>query len=56
LFLPDDEGDEFTGMPFYSGIPCKIEKGKTKSPGAKKKVVKKTVKKKATRKGTKRVA
>jgi len=30
LFLPDDEGDEFTGMPFYSGIPCKIEKGNQK--------------------------
>ena len=26
LFLPDDEGDEFTGLPFYSGIPCRIEK------------------------------
>ncbi len=26
LFLPDDEGDAFTGLPLYSGVPCKIEK------------------------------
>jgi anaerobic selenocysteine-containing dehydrogenase len=46
LFLPDDEGDEFTGMPFYSGIPCKVEKVKARAPRAKK-TVKKAVKKKA---------
>ncbi|MCP4724429.1 MAG: hypothetical protein GY863_05320, partial [bacterium] len=26
LFLPDDEGDAFTGLPLYSGVPCKVEK------------------------------
>jgi formate dehydrogenase len=46
IFLPDEEGDEFTGMPFYSGIPCKVEKIKDKTPRAKKRVAKKTVKKK----------
>ncbi len=25
-FLPDDEGDEFTGLPFFNGVPCRIEK------------------------------
>ncbi len=26
IFVPDDEGDEFTGMPFFSGLPCKVKK------------------------------
>ncbi len=25
-FVSDIDGDEFTGMPFYNGIPCRIEK------------------------------
>jgi formate dehydrogenase len=60
LFLPDDEGDEFTGLPFYSGIPCKVEKVKAKVPRARKKVAKKavaqkeTVKKKAVKKAAKK--
>jgi anaerobic selenocysteine-containing dehydrogenase len=67
-FLPDEEGDEFTGLPYYSGIPCKVEKVKAKAPRAKKtvkkkaatkakkKVLKKTVKKKAAVKPGKTVA
>ena len=69
-FLPDDEGDEFTGLPFYSGIPCKVEKVKTKAPRAEKttdKLKKKTItkarkepaakaKKKAAKKPTKKKA
>ncbi len=54
IFLPDEEGDEFTGLPYYSGIPCKVEKIKAKAPrakkAAKKKVVKKTAKKKTVKK------
>ena len=49
LFLPDEEGDEFTGLPYYSGIPCKVEKIKTKVPLVKKKA---TVKRKAAKKPT----
>lgn len=52
-FLPDEEGDEFTGLPYYSGIPCKVEKLKARAPRAKKKTVvkaKKKVVKKAVRK------
>jgi anaerobic selenocysteine-containing dehydrogenase len=59
LFLPDDEGDEFTGMPFYSGIPCKVEKVKAKAPRAKKTVKKKVMektKKKAVTKAKKKPA
>ncbi len=26
LFLPDDEGDAFTGLPLYSGVPCRVDK------------------------------
>jgi len=26
LFLPDDEGDVFTGLPLYSGVPCRVDK------------------------------
>ncbi|UCD83363.1 MAG: molybdopterin-dependent oxidoreductase [Deltaproteobacteria bacterium] len=26
LFLPDDEGDAFTGLPLFSGIPCRVER------------------------------
>lgn len=26
LFLPDDEGDAFTGLPLYSGVPCRVER------------------------------
>jgi len=37
LFLPDEEGDEFTGMPFYSGIPCRVEKVRVASQHAKRK-------------------
>jgi formate dehydrogenase len=48
LFLPDDEGDEFTGLPYYSGIPCKVEKVKAATPRAKKKTAKKPGKKTAT--------
>jgi anaerobic selenocysteine-containing dehydrogenase len=37
LFVADDEGDEFTGMPFFSGIPCKVGKVRsTPAAGAKK--------------------
>ena len=32
LFVPDDEGDEFTGMPVYSGLACKVEKVEEKKP------------------------
>jgi formate dehydrogenase len=46
-FLPDAEGDEFTGLPYYSGIPCKIEKIKAKVSRAKKKTAKTAEKKKA---------
>jgi len=52
-FLPDEEGDEFTGLPYYSGIPCKVEKVKAKAPRAKKKV---TIKKKTAKKPTKKKA
>ncbi len=52
-FLPDEEGDEFTGLPFYSGIPCKVEKVKARAPRAKKKV---TIKKKTAKKPTKKKA
>jgi formate dehydrogenase len=67
-FLPDEEGDEFTGLPYYSGIPCRVEKVKakkkvvkktaSKNTGAKtkKKSVKKVQKKQATRKRGKNVA
>jgi len=37
LFLPDDEGDAFTWMPFYSGVPCKVEKIRARAPREKKK-------------------
>ncbi len=48
VFLPDDEGDEFTGMPFYSGLPCKVKKIRTKAdPGKKKPAKKKTAAKKS---------
>ena len=61
LFVPDEEGDAFTGMPFYSGIPCRVEKIKARPPrkkkravvrkkAAPKKPVKKTVKKKTVKK------
>jgi len=46
LFLPDEEGDEFTGLPYYNGIPCKVEKIKAKRAKVEKKVLKKTGKKK----------
>lgn len=26
LFIPDDEGDAFTGLPLYSGVPCRVDK------------------------------
>lgn len=26
LFIPDDDGDEFTGMPLYNGISCQVDK------------------------------
>lgn len=26
LFVPDEEGDAFSGMPFYNGIPCAVTK------------------------------
>ncbi len=26
IFLPDDEGDAFTGLPLFSGVPCRVEK------------------------------
>jgi formate dehydrogenase len=26
LFVPDEDGDEFTGMPHYNGIPCAVIK------------------------------
>jgi anaerobic selenocysteine-containing dehydrogenase len=57
-FLPDDEGDEFTGLPYYSGIPCKVEKVKAKATRAKKTSKKKKVaiKKKAAKKPTKKKA
>ena len=45
LFLPDEEGDEFTGLPYYNGIPCKVEKIKAKRAKVEKKVLKKTGKK-----------
>jgi len=50
VFLPDDEGDEFTGMPFYSGLPCKVEK--IKKTAAKKAVKKTTTKKSKAKKKT----
>ncbi len=56
LFLPDDEGDEFTGLPFYSGVPCKIEKIKAGAPKAKKKRASTKTKKKAASKPTKKKA
>jgi len=37
LFLPDDEGDEFTQMPFYNGIPCTVRKMRTRSAAGKRK-------------------
>jgi hypothetical protein len=54
LFLPDEEGDEFTGLPFYSGIPCKVEKIKAGVPRVKKKapLKKKAAKKPTTKKAT----
>jgi len=39
--LSDDDGDEFTGMPFYSGVPCKVEKIKADAHRPKKNEVKK---------------
>jgi len=39
--LSDDDGDEFTGMPFYSGVPCKVEKIKASAHRPKKNEVKK---------------
>jgi len=51
-FLPDEEGDEFTGLPYYSGIPCKVEKVAKKA--VKKKVAKKPTRKKATDKPKKK--
>lgn len=28
-FLSDEEADEFSGMPFYSGVPCRVRKAVT---------------------------
>ncbi len=56
VFLPDDEGDEFTGMPFYSALPCKIEKIKAGGQPAKKKAVKKKAVKKTVKKAAKKTA
>ncbi len=51
VFLPDQEGDEFTGMPFYSGLPCKVKKIKLTGQKKKKKAApKKAVKKSAAKK------
>lgn len=32
LFVPDEDGDEFTGMPLYNGIPCTVAKLDGQSP------------------------
>ena len=52
LFLPDVEGDAFTGMTVYRGLHCKVEKIKGKGPtGPKKKAVKKKKMAKAKKAG-----
>ena len=51
LFLPDEDADAFTGLPFYSGVPCKVEKIGARAPSVKKKKArKKTPQKKAAAK------
>ncbi len=51
LFVPDEDADAFTGLPFYSGVPCKVEKIGARAPRVKKKTArKKTPQKKAAAK------
>jgi len=57
LLLPDEEGDEFTGMPFYSGIPCKVQKlGRQTVRARKKTIVRKTRARKATKNSRRKVS